>query len=112
MKRLIEFPLEDGSTILVEVDEPEPTGGVERVARPGEVFRTQIPFEQALSKIRPVAEHIITHLHSLRNSPDEVGVEFAFKLSAKADIIIASADTEGNFKVTLTWKQVKKDGKA
>jgi hypothetical protein len=36
MKQLVEFTLEDGSTILVEVDEP-PTPGPKPVARPGEV---------------------------------------------------------------------------
>jgi len=35
MKRLIEFPLEDGGAIVVEVDEPEPPGGVVRAARLG-----------------------------------------------------------------------------
>ena len=38
MKHLIEFPLEDGDVILVEVDEPEPQGGVMHAARPGEIF--------------------------------------------------------------------------
>ena len=37
MKRLIEFPLEEGGSIVVEVDEPAPEGGVVRAARPGEV---------------------------------------------------------------------------
>ena len=104
MKRLIEFPLGDGSTVLVEVDEP-PIDGVERVARPGEVIRAETPFSTALSKLRPVAESIFAQLQGMRNQPDEVGVEFAFKLSGKMDFIIASAETEGNFKVSLTWKR-------
>jgi hypothetical protein len=37
VKRLIEFPLEEGGSIVVEVDEPAPEGGVVRAARPGEV---------------------------------------------------------------------------
>lgn len=106
MKRLIELPLEDGTTILVEVDKSELKGSPGRVARLGDVFKTDIPFEQALSEIRPVAETIINHLQGLRNQPDEVSVEFSFKLNGKANIIIASADAEGNFKVTLTCCQL------
>ncbi len=37
MKRLIEFPLEEGGSILMEVGEPAPEGGVVRAARPGEI---------------------------------------------------------------------------
>lgn len=108
MKRLIEFALQDGGVILVELNEPEPIGGVERVGRYDELLKSSSTFEAALGKIRPVAETIINHLQGLKNQPDEVGVEFAFKLSGKADLIIASADTEGNFKVNLKWTREKR----
>lgn len=105
MKRLVEFPLEDGSTAIVEVDEPE-TDGVRRVARAGEIAeKAGQTFETALEKIRPAASAIVAKLRDLSVAPDLIGVEFGIKLSAKAGAIFASADSEANFKVTLTWKR-------
>ena len=36
--------------------------------------------------------------------PSEAQVEVGFKFSAKAGVILASADSEATFKVTLKWK--------
>lgn len=106
MKRLIEFPLEGGGSVVVEVDEPEAEGGVVRAARPGEVSeRAQLSFEEALGKLRPAAESIIARLRALSDPPDQVGVEFGLKLSAGAGAVIASAAAEANYRVTLTWKR-------
>ena len=108
MKQLIEFPLEgrDAGTILVEVELPEPAGGVDLAARrrglPEEAAQT---FEKAVAKIKPAAQAIIGQLRDLASRPDQIGVEFGFKLSAKAGVVIASTDAEANFKVTLTWNQ-------
>jgi hypothetical protein len=105
MKRLVEFPLENGDAILVEVetDEPEdvvPAARVDQVAE-----RASQTFEVALEKVKPVASTIITKLRGLHDSPDEIAVEFGIKLNAKAGAVIAAAGVEANFKVTLTWKQ-------
>ena len=106
MKRLIEFPLEDGSTIMVEVDESKVEGGVVPVStKPGEVEKAQNTFEAAVSKIRPVAESVITTLHDIPKRPDEIELEFGLKLNGKTGIYIASVGTEANFQVRLTWKQ-------
>ncbi len=66
MKRLVEFPLQEGGTLLVEVDEPEgyaettTRGGVVKAARPGEISdKARDTFEDALDKIRPAAQAII-----------------------------------------------------
>jgi len=105
MKRLIEFPAEDGSIILMEVDEPEGEGMV-RVTRPGEIAeRANQTFESALERIKPAAAAIIGKLSDLRVPPDQVGLEFGIKFGAKAGAFFASADTEANFRVTLTWKR-------
>ena len=99
MKRLIEFPLNEGGSILVEVDEAEPKGGMERAARPGEVaVRASQAFEDALEKIRPAAQTIIVKLRGLSDPPDEVAVEFGIKLSAEAGAFVASAGAEANYK--------------
>jgi Trypsin-co-occurring domain 1 len=104
MKRLIEYPLEAGGSILVEVDEPEEEGVV-RAARPGEIAaRASQTFEDALDVIKPAISSIISKLQVL-SAPGQIGVEFGIKLGAKAGAFFTSADAEANFKITLTWKR-------
>ena len=105
MKHFVEFKMEDGGTIIVEVDEPE-TGGTTRAARrPGEIVEeAKETFEQALSKIRPATEKVITTLRGLAHKPDEIEMEFGFSLNAAVGVVIASASTEANYKVILRWK--------
>jgi len=112
MKRLIEFKMEDGGAIIVEVDEPE-TGGTTRASRrPGEIAEeAKETFEQALSKIRPATEKVITTLRGLAHKPDEIEMEFGFSLSAAAGVVIASASTAANYKVTLRWKSETPENK-
>ena len=105
MKRLIEFPLKEGGTLVVEVDEPETPGQVVKAStKPGAIAETaKQTFEEALDKIKPAAQSIITKLRGLHDEPDEIEVEFGIKLNAVAGAIIASAGVEANYKVTLKW---------
>lgn len=109
MKHLVEFKMEDGGTIIVEVDEPE-TGGTTRASRrPDEIAEeAKETFEQALSKIRPATEKVIHTLRGLAHKPDEIEMEFGFNMSAAAGVVIASASTAANYKVTLRWKGEEK----
>ncbi len=111
MKHLIEFKMEDGGAIVVEVDEPE-TGGTTRASRrPGEIAEeAKETFEQALSKIRPATEKVITTLRGLTQRPDEIEMEFGFNLTVAVGAVIASASTQANYKVTLRWKQEEQKG--
>ncbi len=47
---------------------------------------------------------MITTLRGLAHKPDEIEMEFGFSLNAVAGVVIASASTEANYKVTLRWK--------
>jgi hypothetical protein len=108
MKRLIEFPLEDGTSIIVEVDEPE-TGGVVRASRGSDtIAKAQKTFEEAMDKVKPAASTIIAKIRSLSDAPDEVEVQFGLKLSADAGAFVASASLEANYTVTLKWKKDEK----
>jgi hypothetical protein len=106
VKRLIEYPLNDGSSVLVEVDE-EARGSVVRRGGPREVVAEKVTqtFETALEKIRPAAVELIAQFRNLREPPQIAVVEFGVKLSAEAGAFIASIATEANFKVTLTWRR-------
>lgn len=106
MKRLIEFPLEDGGSILVQVDEPVPEGAVVKAARPGEIAaKAAQTFESALEKLKPAATAIISKLRGLADPPDEIEVEFGLTLNAEAGAFVAAAGAEANYTVTLTWKR-------
>ena len=106
MKRLIEYPLEGGGVILVEVDGVEPTGSRVRGGSPAEVAeRARQTFEASLERIKPAAAAIIAKIRELSDKPEEIGVEFGIKLSAEAGVVIASTGVEANFKVTLLWKR-------
>ena len=109
MKKLIEYPMKDGSLVLVEVEEPDRPGGPPMRGLPHPphevIERATQTFDDALDKIKPAAATIIAKLKELKTPPEQIGLEFGIKLSAKAGAFIASADAEANFKVTLTWKR-------
>ena len=106
VKRLVEFPLEDGSSVFVEVDEPEGAGGTVRAARPGELAeKAQVTFEEAVQRIRPAAEAILGKLRDLQEPPDQVAIEYGLKLNAQAGAIVASASADAHYKVTLSWRR-------
>lgn len=105
LKYLIEFPLEADGSVVIEVDEPAPTGGPVRAARPGEIVaKASETFESALERIRPSTSILLTQLRSLTDIPSEIEVEFGLKLSAEAGAIVASAGGEAHYKITLRWK--------
>jgi hypothetical protein len=83
MKRLVKFPLADGSDIVVEVDEPD-TGSTVRVSGGNDVITqaNQI-FDQALDKIRLATESAISRLRDLSHHPSEIEMQFGFKMRLK-----------------------------
>lgn len=105
MKRLLEFPLEEGGSIFVEVESTS-LDQLIPASLPGDVAaKVALTLEAALDRVQPAAKAIVSKLRGLVDPPDEVSVEFGIKMSASAGAVIASADTEANFKVNLTWKR-------
>jgi hypothetical protein len=105
MKQLVEFKLDDKSTIVVEVDEPEFEGAI-RATGTDEVVKQSIhSFDDAMGKIHAATESAISKLRNLSAQPDEITMEFGFNFSAEFGAIIAKATAEANYKVTLNWKR-------
>lgn len=102
MKHLVEFPLEDGTTMMVEVEESE-VEGLERVSRGDIIERSQQTLEKSLEKVRPAAQYIIEKLRSLHDSPDEVEVQFGINLSAETGAVLAAAGISANYSIKLKW---------
>jgi hypothetical protein len=106
MKQLVKFPLEDGSFIMVETEEPEPAGGIVKAGRSGEILgEASQTFESTLQTLQPVSSALIEKLRGAANPPNEIKVEFEIKLSAAAGLVISKIGGEANFKVTLDWKR-------
>ncbi len=108
MKQLAEYSLEDGTTFLVEIEEPENIA-IERVALPSGrlAIKAQQTFEEALEKVKPVASTIISRLRDLNTPADEVEVKFGLKLTADAGAIFTSVGGEVSYEITLKWNQNK-----
>jgi hypothetical protein len=107
MKRLVQFPLDEGGNVVVEVDEP-PDGPVMRGLgkdRSTFVEKADKTFEDATAAITPAARSLIAQLRSMDDVPDEVGIEFGVQLSAQTGAFIASVAAEANFKVSMTWRR-------
>lgn len=106
VKRLVEFPLKQGGSVLIEVDEP-PAGPVMRgigKGSPSLAERTDKTFEEATAAVTPAAASLIAQLQSISNPPAEIGIEFGVQLSAQTGAFIASAAAAANFKVSMTWR--------
>ncbi len=87
---VVEVPLVEGGSILVEADEW--TEGPVVRGRGGAAVIPPFaePLEQVLAGLGPATRAVISQLHALADSPDEIEVEFAIKLTADARIVIAA----------------------
>ena len=107
MKRLVEFPLDEGGSVLIEVDEP-PAGPTMRGLGKDHsslVEQADKTFEDATAAVTPAARSLIARLRSIDNPPDEVGIDFGVRLSAQTGAFIASVAAEANFTVSMTWRR-------
>jgi len=107
MKRLVEFPLEDGTSMLVEIEEPEQGGVVKASRSDGVIDKAHQTLEKSLEKVKPAAQVVIQKLRELHEAPDEIQVSFGLKLSAEAGAVLASGGIEANYTVTLKWVKEK-----
>ena len=106
-KTLAEFSLEDGSKVLVEVEEPE-SSGVERVGFSSGrlVVKAGLTFEDALARVMPMTNNIIKQLRRLETPADELEIKFGLKLNAEVGVILTSVGGgEANYEITLKFKQ-------
>src|SRR6476646_8210167 len=108
MKHIVEFPMENGDVLLVEVDDPmgPAPGATLRGGHSSEMLeRAQMTYEQAVDKIKPAAESIVRHIRDIAEPPDVIGVEFGIKLNANIGAILASSSVEAQFTLKLTWNR-------
>jgi hypothetical protein len=110
MKRLVEFPLDQGGSVLVEIDEA-PTGPAMRGLgkdRPTVAERTDKTFEEATATVVPAARSLLDRLRADDDPADEISIDFGVQLSAQTGAFIASAAVGANFRVSMTWRHSRR----
>ena len=105
MVQLVEFPLQGGGSVLVQVDDRDGGAGVTRGwgDRERVIEHAQQSFEQAVSRVQPAIQGLLAQLRALAETPEQIQVEFGLQLSAEVGAFVAGASTTGNFKVSMTW---------
>jgi hypothetical protein len=102
---LAKIKLDDGTELLVEVDEPAMVGVQATGIGPG----GEIDFAGALEQVKGAATQLAHALQGMAAKPDDYEITFGIKLSASAGVILAKAGAEANFEVKLGWSR-KKEG--
>src|SRR5215472_2026401 len=79
VEQLLEFQLDEGGTLCVEVADDEP--GIERAARVDDlVVKARVSLESALDHIRAIANTTLGRLRDLAEPPQQIQVEFGIRL--------------------------------
>ena len=107
MVRLLEYPLEGGGSVLIQVEDRH-SGDGEVTRGWGErdrrvIEQAQESFEQAVGRVQPAVQALLAQVRSLADSPDTVSVEFGIELGAEVGAFVANASSKGHFKVSLSW---------
>ena len=106
MKRLVEYDLGTGGSLLVEVDIADEDEAIVPATSAGElVAKAEQTFEDALGAIESVARGVLARVQQLGDAPNEIGVEFGLKLAGGTSVLLASGSVEANLTVTLSWKR-------
>jgi hypothetical protein len=110
VKRLVEFPLERGGGVLVEVDEASVGPAMRGLGKDRTTVaeRTDKTFEEATATVIPAADSLLARLQAVDNPADEISIEFGVQLSAQTGAFIASAVIGANFRVSMTWRHEPK----
>ncbi|WP_438490151.1 CU044_2847 family protein [Streptomyces sp. S186] len=101
MPDAIEFPLSDGTVVLVA---PPARSGTGAVGLSDRLQAAQQGFREALAPVTTAAAEAIDGFRNLVHRPDEVEVSFGVILDGKLGGLIAGANAGAHLDVTLRWK--------
>lgn len=108
MANYIETKTQNGFSLLIEVTEDSRgSAGFARSTETGDVSSeaAREAYGQTLATIRACANGVIDTLQGLEDQPSNASLEFGIKIDAKAGAMIAKSLGEGQFKVSLSWRQ-------
>ena len=105
MPNYIEYPLDDGTTILIEVEEPE--GIVKVSTKLGESVPSKLNFKQAFTSVRSSIKEVMAEFDDLH--VEEAEIKFGIKSIGEAGVFaIGKIGGEMNYEITLKWKKLEK----
>ena len=99
---VVEVPLAEGGSVLVEVDDVMDGPVVRGRGGPGASSVSE-QLDHVLAGLGPVTRTVVSQLRGLTDSPHEIEVELSVKLSAEPKIVIARAGGQANFRIALRW---------
>ncbi len=110
--RYVEFPLENGGSILIEtpdLQEKVQSGfvksGQSEAAREAALPASR-SFDASVENVRQAAELLVSKLRTISAPPDEMTVSFGLKASGDlGSLAIGRVGGESNYAVTLKWKK-------
>jgi hypothetical protein len=104
---IVEFPLDDGSAVLVRLsDEQAPSAVLTRGASTSMVIeKAEGTFDSVMHAVRAVTRGVSAQVEDFVQRPDVLVVEFGVELSAQAGAIITAAGASAQLKVSLTWNK-------
>lgn len=97
----------DKGKIWVEVESAEE--GVFAAGGENMLEKMEDAFGEAMDTVQICAESFVSQVSGLAQQirPQEIGLEFGLAFKAEVGVVVTKASGEGNFKVSLTWKEAK-----
>lgn len=103
MANYVEYQLEDGATLLIEIDDKE-----QNIIRAGRgegniIITTSKKFKEAIQSAKSSANTLLEEFKVL--PVDEMDIVFGLKSTGEAGVFaVGKVGFEANFQVTLKWK--------
>lgn len=104
MGKLVEFSMEDGGSVVVEVED-DYAGFVPAGLDPAEIAKQAAQsLEDSLEGALNGARVVLKRVREL--GPNSATVKLGVKLTAQAGAVVTKVGGEANFEVTLSWTQL------
>jgi hypothetical protein len=104
MATYIQYTLEDGSTLLVEVDEDTEAATKAADTYGNFIIKAEKQFKEALASVKQSVKTLGEELSEL--APDDVEVTFGIKTTGEAGLFaVCKVGAEMNYEVKLHWSK-------
>ena len=109
MSRFVEFPLEEGGSILIEVNEEgqgragfiKASEAAKDIAEPA-----KLSFDAAIENVRRASNVMVGKLRDLSAVPDEMQINFSLKASAElGNLALSKGGPDATYFVSLKWRR-------